>query len=82
MTFLGPIAAVRVFVFDLPAAKTFYEDMLGLRLSHGDDDVAVFDASSCSLIVERADPDDAEEHGFVGRFVGGVLHGLRRSGRL
>lgn len=70
MTVLGPINAVRVFVFDLPAAQAFYEDTLGLRLQHGNGDVAVFDAGSCSLIVERADPDDEEERGFVGRFLG------------
>ena len=38
----GAIAAVTLFVEDLPAAKRFYADVFGLPVSYEDDDSAVF----------------------------------------
>ncbi|MDJ0950189.1 MAG: VOC family protein [Alphaproteobacteria bacterium] len=67
---LGPIAAVRVFVSDVAAARGFYRDMLGLEESYADDGVLVFRTGSADLVVEAADPDDAEEAAMIGRFVG------------
>ena len=63
----------RVFVRDIAAAKQFYEQKLGLRLT--DDGTAheycVFKSGSTALVVESV-PDDAPEDAkaLVGRFTG------------
>ena len=67
---LGPIAAVRVFVPDVGAVRGFYRDQLGLDEGYADDRVLVFRTGSADLIVETADPEDAEEGPMIGRFVG------------
>ena len=66
----GPIAAVRVFVPDVEAVRGFYRDQLGLDEGYTDDRVLVFRTGSADLIVEAADPEDAEEGPMIGRFVG------------
>ena len=67
---LGPISAVRVFVFDGDRAFDFYANRLGLTPRSRLDGGAIFDAGTCDLIVETADPDDDEERALVGRFTG------------
>ncbi len=67
---IGPISAVRVFVTELAPARAFYRDQLGLTETLADDSVLVFDTGSADLVVELADPADAEEHALIGRFVG------------
>jgi len=67
------LAAARIFVPDVAAAKTFYQSLLGLRLkSDGiDDGFCVFDAGEIDLVIESV-PDDApaEDRELVGRFTG------------
>ena len=67
------LAAARIFVPDVAAAKTFYQSLLGLRLkSDGiDDGFCVFDAGDIDLVIESV-PDDApeEDRELVGRFTG------------
>lgn len=70
MMTLGPINAVRVFVPDLAAVRGFYRDQLGLAEAFADDHVLVFKTGTADLIVEAANPDDAEEAALIGRFVG------------
>ena len=67
---IGPIAAVRLFVFDLKSAIDFYTDVLGLKSSSRSEGHAAFDVGGCDLIVEAADPDDDEDCALVGRFLG------------
>ena len=68
---VGPIAAVRIAVHDLDAARTFYRDDLGLTERSFDTGWMVLEAG-VDVIVERVDPDaDAEEDEIaVGRFTG------------
>jgi catechol 2,3-dioxygenase-like lactoylglutathione lyase family enzyme len=67
------LSAVRIWVNDLAAAKTFYQDQLQLRLindasAHG---ACVFDIGGASLVVEAADEQtSAEEGGLLRRFTG------------
>ena len=67
---LGPISAIRVFVPNLAAVRSFYREQLGLAESFADDNVLVFQTGTADLIVETADPNDAEEGPLIGRFVG------------
>jgi predicted enzyme related to lactoylglutathione lyase len=62
------IAAVRLFVEDIPAACVFYGEKLGLKPVSLEAASAIFDAGPL-LVVERAD-DEARAEGLVGRFVG------------
>jgi predicted enzyme related to lactoylglutathione lyase len=62
------IAAVRLFVDDLPAAREFYAGLLGLAPLSLEPTALVFDAGAV-LIVEPAD-DEARAEGLVGRFAG------------
>ena len=81
------IAAVRLFVEDVAAVRSFYADLLALPPVSLEPTVLVFDAGPL-LIVEQADA-EARAEGLVGRFAGvslGVsdieaLHGrLKASG--
>jgi len=65
---IGPIEAVRVFVSDLAAARTFYTDVLGLGVVDHGADVLILDTGQAKLIVERGDLDDSETQDLVGRF--------------
>ena len=67
---LGPISAVRVFVPEVGAVRAFYRDLLGLEEAYGDESVLVFRTGTADLVVEAADPEDAEEGPLIGRFVG------------
>ncbi len=67
---LGPIDAIRVFTFDMAAARPFYTETLGLKATLTTDDIAIFDTGGARLILETADRDDADERDLVGRFVG------------
>jgi len=62
------IAAVRLFVEEMAAARVFYAEQLGLKSVSLDETVLVFDAGPL-LIVELAD-DEARSEGLVGRFAG------------
>ena len=66
---LGPLQTVRVWVRDLDAARTFYGETLGLTQLF-DGPVLTFQAGAVVLVVERAEPDDAEGQELVGRFLG------------
>ena len=64
------LSALRIFVDDLAAARTFYERVLGLPLAWADDEAFGFDAG-IMLIVERVPADaDEDDRALVGRFVG------------
>lgn len=67
---LGPIDAIRVFTFDMRTARPFYTDTLGLKAKLTTDEIAIFDTGGARLILETANPDDADERELVGRFVG------------
>ena len=62
------IAAVRLFVEDIAAARSFYADLLGFQPVSLESAVLVFDAGPL-LIVEQADA-EARAEGLVGRFAG------------
>ncbi|MBK9243689.1 MAG: VOC family protein [Burkholderiales bacterium] len=67
------LAAARIFVDDLPAARHFYNSVLGLRLLHDSSEhgYLVLDAGGFDLVIEAVagDPGD-DEVGLVGRFTG------------
>jgi predicted enzyme related to lactoylglutathione lyase len=62
------IVAVRLFVEDVAAARSFYADLLALPAVSLEPAVLVFDAGPL-LIVEQADA-EARAEGLVGRFAG------------
>ena len=65
------INAIRIFVNDLPEAKRFYEESLGLKLqSDGTaEGFCLFSAGSIDLIVEAVASDaPLDERALVGRF--------------
>lgn len=62
------VAAVRLFVNDMIAARKFYADLLGLRPIDTDPPVLIFDCGPL-LIIEPAD-EEARREGLVGRFAG------------
>lgn len=67
------LSAVRIFVDDLDAARTFYGQALCLRLREAAPRQGwlVFDADGVRVVVESFDPAAAPEQGeFVGRFLG------------
>lgn len=65
------LAAIRLFVHELAAARRFYESTLGLRVQHAADDYCVFELGGPTLVLERVDPDAPEdEQALVGRFSG------------
>jgi catechol 2,3-dioxygenase-like lactoylglutathione lyase family enzyme len=67
------LAALRLFVRDLAAARDFYAGELGLRLQHdgGADGFCVFDLHGIDLVVEAVPADaPADEQALVGRFTG------------
>ena len=55
---------------DLNDARGFYRDQLGLTEAFADTHVLVFNTGTADLVVEAADPTDAEEKALIGRFVG------------
>ncbi|MDZ7654110.1 MAG: VOC family protein [Burkholderiaceae bacterium] len=67
------LAALRLFVRDLVAARDFYAAQLGLPLQHDGsaDGFCVFDLDGIDLVVEAVPADaPAEEQALVGRFTG------------
>ncbi len=67
------LAAARIFVRNLPEARVFYEQKLGLRVGAAgpEADYVVFEAQACDLVVERVPPEaPPEEQALVGRFTG------------
>lgn len=64
--------AVRVFVTRWDEAVTFYNETLGMPLTHRDDELgwAQFNTGEAQVALERVDPADAEKASLVGRFVG------------
>ena len=62
------IAAVRLFVEDIAAARSFYADLLGFQPVSLESAVLVFEAGPL-LIVEQADA-EARAEGLVARFAG------------
>ena len=62
------LASARIFVRDLPAAKQFYADVVGLEQVGGGPDVALF--GTAPQIVVEAVAADADDEGLVGRFTG------------
>jgi len=67
------LAALRIFVRDITAARAFYGTQLGLRLQHDGaaDGYCVFDLQGVDLVIEAV-PDEApaDERALVGRFSG------------
>ena len=67
------LAAARVFVRDIVAARDFYENRLGLVMSHdgADEGFCRFDTGQLQLVVEAVTPDQPpDEQSLVGRFTG------------
>lgn len=67
------LAAVRIFVSELAAARRFYRDLLGLGLAHEDARAGycAFQGGAAQVIVEEVPPDAPEdERILVGRFLG------------
>jgi len=62
------LAAARLFVEDIVAARAFYADLLALKPVALEPTVLLFDAGPL-LIVEQADA-EARSEGLVGRFAG------------
>lgn len=67
---LGPIDSVRVFTRDLPRAKAFYSDALGLQLLFGEAAFCVFDCGESKLVLEAQPAEAPETDALVGRFTG------------
>lgn len=63
------LAAVRLFVDDLAAARSFYAGLLGLQPVSLEPSALLFDVGGPLLIIEPVD-DEAREEGLVGRFTG------------
>ena len=66
---VGQVAAIRIPVFDLDAARTFYRDVLGLTERSYDPSWLVFDAG-IDVIVEPVVPGDDDEETTIGSFRG------------
>lgn len=67
------LAAARVFVHDLPAARDFYEQQLGLVIAFdgADEGFVRFDTGQLQLVLESVAADaPADEQVLVGRFTG------------
>lgn len=67
-----PIAAIRVFVADLPGARIFYRDKLQLDLKIDGETYGflIFQLHSCDLIIEVIPPAEMESEGhLIGRFI-------------
>lgn len=63
------LAAIRVFVEDMAAARSFYADLLGLQPVSLEPSALLFDVGGPLLIIEPADA-EARAEGLVGRFTG------------
>jgi catechol 2,3-dioxygenase-like lactoylglutathione lyase family enzyme len=67
------LAACRLFVDDLRAARAFYADVLGLPIvaESLDQGYCVFDLGGPQLVLERVAPDaSVEDRALIGRFTG------------
>ncbi len=67
---VGPLNAVRLFCVEVAPAADFYRDVLGLTELFRSDDAAMFQSGQVGLLVEKGDPNDAEEAELIGRFAG------------
>ena len=66
---LDRIAAIRIFVFDLEAARKFYEETLGLAGRSDGEDYSTFNLGDVRLIIEPVAP--TSDYALrVGRFTG------------
>lgn len=63
--------AVRVFVRDWDRALAFYTETLGIETTFRSDEMgwAQLATGEGQIAIDRADPDDEESQGLVGRFV-------------
>ena len=66
---LERIISIRVFVFDLEAARKFYEETLGLAGRSDGEDYSTFTLGDVRLIIESVEP-TSEYALLVGRFTG------------
>jgi catechol 2,3-dioxygenase-like lactoylglutathione lyase family enzyme len=67
------IAAIRLFVPDVAAAKPFYGELLGLpvKADGSTGEFCIFDAGGLDLVIESVPHDaPAEDRALVGRFTG------------
>ena len=67
---IGPLAAVRVFTYDLDASRRFYGGDLALTESSTSAEWVVYDVGGPQLVVELADSEDEDPEITVGRFTG------------
>ena len=67
---VGPLNAVRLFCTEVAPSADFYRDVLGLPELFRSDDAALFQSGQVGLLIEKGDPDDAEEADLIGRFAG------------
>lgn len=66
---LDRIASIRVFVFDLEAARRFYDETLGLAGRSDGEDYSTFSLGDVRLIIEPVAP-TSDYAPLVGRFTG------------
>lgn len=66
---LDRISSIRVFVFDLEAARRFYDETLGLAGRSDGEDYTTFTLGDVRLIIEPVEP-TSEYALLVGRFTG------------
>lgn len=66
---LDRIASIRIFVFDLEAARKFYEETLGLAGRGDGEDYSIFMLGDVRLIIEPVEP-TSEYALLVGQFTG------------
>jgi catechol 2,3-dioxygenase-like lactoylglutathione lyase family enzyme len=66
---LDRVASIRVFVFDLEAARRFYEETLGLAGRSDGEDYSTFTVGDVRLIIEPVGP-TSDYAMLVGRFTG------------
>jgi catechol 2,3-dioxygenase-like lactoylglutathione lyase family enzyme len=66
---LDRVAAIRIFVFDLEAARKFYEETLGLSGRSDGEDHSTFTVGDVRLIIEPVAP-TSDYALLVGRFTG------------
>ena len=66
---LDRVASIRVFVFDLDAARRFYDETLGLTGRSDGEDYSIFAVGDVRLIIEPVGP-TSDYALLVGRFTG------------
>lgn len=67
---IGPLSAVRLFCTEVAPVADFYRDVVGLTELFRSDAAAMFQSGQVGMLIEKGDPNDAEEAELIGRFAG------------